>query len=67
MLHTGGVVTVVLVAGGGLVYSVGAVVYATQRPDPWPNTFGYHEVFHLLTILAGLMMYIAISLAVYQH
>jgi hemolysin III len=67
LLYAGGVVTVVLVAGGGLVYSAGAVVYAARRPDPWPNTFGYHEVFHLLTILAGVMMYVAISFAVYQH
>jgi hemolysin III len=65
LLHAGGVATLVLVAGGGLVYSLGAIVYATRRPDPWPRTFGYHEVFHLLTILAGIMMYIAISFAVY--
>ena len=66
LLHAGGVATLVLVAGGGLIYSLGAVVYATKRPDPWPRTFGYHEVFHLMTILAGVMMYIAISLAVYR-
>ncbi len=65
LLHAGGVATLVLVAGGGLVYTLGAVVYATRRPDPWPRTFGYHEVFHLMTILAGIMMYIAISFAVY--
>ena len=66
LLHAGGVATLVLVAGGGLVYTLGAVVYATRRPDPWPRTFGYHEVFHLMTILAGVMMYIAISFAVYR-
>jgi hemolysin III len=66
LLHAGGVATLVLVAGGGLVYSLGAVVYATRRPNPWPRTFGYHEVFHLMTILAGVMMYIAISFAVYR-
>jgi hemolysin III len=66
LLHAGGVATLVLVAGGGLIYSLGAVVYATKRPDPWPRTFGYHEVFHLMTILAGVMMYIAISFAVYR-
>ncbi|HEX4016840.1 MAG TPA: hemolysin III family protein [Frankiaceae bacterium] len=66
LLHAGGVATLVLVAGGGLIYSLGAVVYATKRPDPWPKTFGYHEVFHLMTILAGVMMYIAISFAVYS-
>ena len=66
LLHAGGVATLVLVAGGGLVYTLGAVVYALRRPDPWPRTFGYHEVFHGMTILAGVMMYIAISLAVYR-
>jgi hemolysin III len=66
LLHAGGVATLVLVAGGGLIYSLGAVVYAMKRPDPWPRTFGYHEVFHLMTILAGVMMYVAISLAVYR-
>jgi hemolysin III len=66
LLHAGGVATLVLVAGGGVLYSIGAVVYATRRPDPWPHTFGYHEVFHLLTILAGVLMYIAISFAVYR-
>lgn len=39
---------------GGLLYSAGAAVYALQRPNPWPATFGYHEVFHLLVIAGGL-------------
>ena len=39
-----------LVLGGGLFYTVGAVVYALRRPDPWPTVFGYHEVFHLFTV-----------------
>ncbi|MFT3853734.1 MAG: hemolysin III family protein [Ilumatobacteraceae bacterium] len=44
-----------LVLGGGCAYTAGAVVYALKRPDPWPTVFGYHEVFHLLTIVgAGL-------------
>ena len=37
---------------GGLAYSVGAIIYATKRPDPWPPVFGFHEVFHLF-VLAG--------------
>jgi hemolysin III len=41
-----------LLAGGGLLYTAGAVVYARKKPDPWPDTFGYHEVFHALVILA---------------
>ncbi len=45
--------SVVLLAVGGLVYSVGAVIYATRRPDPFPRVFGYHEVFHALVIAAA--------------
>ena len=39
-----------LVLGGGLLYTMGAVVYALKRPDPWPRVFGFHEIFHLFTI-----------------
>jgi len=42
-----------LLAAGGVFYSVGAVIYALRRPDPWPRTFGYHEIFHALVILAA--------------
>ena len=45
---------------GGVVYSLGAVVYAIRRPDPVPAVFGYHEVFHALVIAAGLVFYAAI-------
>ncbi|MGF7233336.1 MAG: hemolysin III family protein, partial [Frankia sp.] len=45
---------------GGLFYSLGALVYATRRPDPAPRTFGYHEVFHLFTLIAAICHYIAI-------
>jgi hemolysin III len=46
-----------LLAAGGLLYSVGAVVYATRRPDPFPRVFGYHEVFHVLVIAAAGLHY----------
>jgi hemolysin III len=42
-----------LVLGGGLSYTLGAVVYATKRPDPWPTVFGFHEVFHLGTVIGA--------------
>ncbi len=46
-----------LVFGGGLAYTLGAVVYALKWPDPWPAVFGYHEVFHLFTLIGvGLHM-----------
>ncbi|RPK62950.1 hemeolysin-III related [Streptomyces sp. ADI96-02] len=50
---------------GGLLYSAGAVVYAIQRPDPSPRWFGFHEVFHSLTVAAFTAHYIAILLAAY--
>jgi hemolysin III len=44
-----------LLMAGGLAYTFGAVVYALKRPDPWPRVFGYHEVFHAMTVVgAGL-------------
>ncbi len=46
MLHALGGVGFSLVVAGGLLYTVGAVVYARKRPDPWPKVFGYHEIFH---------------------
>ena len=50
-----------LLAAGGLAYSVGAVVYAMRRPDPAPDVFGYHELFHALTIVAVACQYVAIA------
>jgi hemolysin III len=64
ILHSAGVATVVLLILGGVLYSVGAVCYATRRPNPWPGTFGYHEVFHIFTAVAALCHYISVSLAV---
>ena len=43
-------VPLLLLAGGGLLYSAGGVIYALRRPDPFPSVFGYHEVFHLLVV-----------------
>jgi hemolysin III len=44
---------VALLMGGGLLYTAGAVIYATQRPDPVPQVFGYHEIFHALVVAAA--------------
>jgi hemolysin III len=46
---------------GGAAYSVGAVVYALRKPDPFPRVLGYHEVFHLLTLVAVGCQYAAIA------
>jgi hemolysin III len=46
---------------GGILYSVGAVIYARQRPDPVPSVFGYHEVFHLLVVAAAALQYAVVA------
>jgi hemolysin III len=56
-----GAVAITLVAAGGVLYTSGAVVYALQRPDPSPAVFGYHEVFHLLVIVAAALQFAAIA------
>jgi hemolysin III len=56
-----GVVPTLLVALGGVLYTAGAVVYARRRPDPSPTVFGYHEVFHVLVILAAALQYAVIA------
>lgn len=53
--------TLVLLTLGGVVYSVGAGVYTTRRPNPVPAVFGYHEVFHALTIAAASMHFAAVA------
>lgn len=45
---------VILIAIGGVLYTVGAVAYAMKRPNPWPGHFGFHEIFHVCTVLAFL-------------
>jgi hemolysin III len=56
-----GVAPFVLIAVGGGLYSLGAAVYATQRPNLWPRTYGFHEVFHTLVIAAALVHFIAMA------
>jgi hemolysin III len=59
-----GPVPVLLLAAGGILYTIGAVIYATKRPDPRPAVFGYHEIFHLLVIAAASLHYAAIAIFV---
>ncbi len=49
-----------LLVTGGVLYSAGAVLYARRWPDLWPRVFGYHEVFHLLTIAAAVAFYVVV-------
>ncbi len=65
ILHNAGMAAIVLLAVGGLLYSVGGVFYGLRWPDPWPTTFGYHEIFHACTAVAAICQYIAIWFAVF--
>ena len=66
VLRRGGVAVLVLLAVGGLFYTAGALVYALRRPDPSPRWFGFHEVFHALTLAAFVTHYVAVSLTTYR-
>jgi hemolysin III len=61
----GAPVLTLMVVGGGL-YTVGGLVYGFQRPDPAPSWFGFHEVFHTLTIAAFVTHYVGVSIATYS-
>jgi hemolysin III len=61
LAHNAGITAVILLAVGGLAYTAGAVVYALRRPDPVPTVFGYHELFHALTLVAVTCQYVAIA------
>ncbi|MCW2539296.1 MAG: channel protein hemolysin family [Frankiales bacterium] len=65
LLRGAGVAALVLIIVGGLAYTVGGIAYAFKRPDPYPATFGFHEVFHACTIVAATCHYIAIWLIVF--
>ena len=56
-----GVTSTAMVAGGGLLYTAGAVVYALGRPNPAPAVFGYHEIFHAFVIAAAALQYAVIA------
>lgn len=56
-----GAVGVGLLALGGVGYIAGAIIYARQRPDPWPRTFGFHEIFHSLVIVAAVLQWLVIT------
>lgn len=62
----GGPAIVILIAAGGVLYTLGAVVYAAKRPDPWPSWFGFHEIFHSFTVAAWAAQCVAAYLAVLQ-
>ncbi|MCW2816375.1 MAG: hemolysin-III related protein [Nocardioides sp.] len=64
--HSTAVAVLVLIAVGGALYTLGGIVYGFKRPNPWPQYFGFHEVFHTFTILAFTTHYIGVSMATYS-
>jgi hemolysin III len=62
--ENGGPAVVWLVAGGGLAYTLGAVVYGIKKPNPSPRWFGFHEIFHSLTVVGYTCHYIAAAMAI---
>jgi hemolysin III len=65
LLRGGGVAALVLILAGGLLYTIGAIFYATRWPNPWPETFGFHEFFHAATVLAAICHHVAIWLVLF--
>ena len=66
-LGTGvGIAIFVLICTGGGLYTLGGVVYGFKRPNPWPQWFGFHEVFHSFTVIAFAAHYIGVSVATYS-
>ena len=64
--HRGGALLVTFIALGGLLYTAGAIVYGIKRPNPSPRWFGFHEIFHTLTILAFAAHFVAASIALHR-
>jgi hemolysin III len=60
LLAGGGLAVVSLLVAGGVLYNIGAVLYGVRWPNPWPQTFGYHEFFHAFTAAAAICHYVAI-------
>lgn len=60
ILHSAPVGFLVWIVLGGVFYTLGAVVYATKRPDPAPNAFGFHEIWHLFVMAGSLCHYLAV-------
>ena len=60
-------IPLVLMASGGVLYTAGAVIFALGRPNPWPRTFGFHEIFHVFVILAAVAHFVAMAGWVVMH
>jgi hemolysin III len=65
-LHAGGPAVLTLLVTGGALYTMGGVVYGIKKPNPSPRWFGFHEVFHALTIAAFVVHYVGASITIYS-
>lgn len=61
LIRHAGLTPSMLLVGGGCAYTLGAVVYARRKPDPFPSVFGYHELFHALVVAAVGLQYAAVG------
>jgi hemolysin III len=60
--HAAGLAVLILIVAGGICYTLGAIVYARKRPNPFPTWFGFHEIFHVGTIAGFICHYLAIAM-----
>ncbi len=65
-MHSSETAVLVLMCVGGGLYTLGGLVYGLRRPDPFPRWFGFHEVFHTLTVAAFISHYVGVSIATYS-
>jgi hemolysin III len=66
LLNGAGAFALSLVVAGGVLYTLGGLMYGLRRPDPWPRVFGFHEIFHACTVAAFACQYVAVALIVYR-
>lgn len=66
MSATATFIVVILTTCGGILYIAGAVIYGARHPDPWPKMFGFHEIFHVFTVLGYLCEMSAVFVMVFK-
>jgi hemolysin III len=66
LIHGAGAAVFTLIAVGGACYTAGGLIYGLKRPNPSPRWFGFHEIFHSLTVAGFICQYIAASLLIYR-
>ena len=64
LVHSMSTLSFIFLVSGGVVYTVGAVIYAKKNPNPFPGVFGFHEIFHLLIVIAAGLQFASVFLVV---